>query len=67
MDRHVGVSGCTDKEAAKICCKAARDNKLIYVTLEADSVMNALSKWIQMVEDGSASMGSCWYKQIRGW
>ena len=54
----VGVSGCTDKEAAKLCCKAARDNKLIYVTLEADSVMNALAKWIQMVEDGSASLGS---------
>lgn len=47
-----GVAGCTDKESAKLCCRAAKDNKLIYVTIEADSVLQALGKWLQMVEDG---------------
>jgi type II secretory ATPase GspE/PulE/Tfp pilus assembly ATPase PilB-like protein len=53
----IGVSGCTDKESALLCCKAARENKLAYVTMEADSVLQALDKWIQMVEDSAAAMG----------
>jgi type II secretory ATPase GspE/PulE/Tfp pilus assembly ATPase PilB-like protein len=53
----IGVAGCTDKESAMLCCKAARENKLVYVTMEADSVLQALDKWIQMVEDNAAAMG----------
>jgi type II secretory ATPase GspE/PulE/Tfp pilus assembly ATPase PilB-like protein len=53
----IGVGGCTDKESAMLCCKAARENKLVYVTMEADSVLQALDKWIQMVEDNAAAMG----------
>jgi type II secretory ATPase GspE/PulE/Tfp pilus assembly ATPase PilB-like protein len=53
----IGVAGCTDKETAMLCCKAARENKLVYVTMEADSVLQALDKWIQMVEDSASAMG----------
>ncbi len=53
----IGVAGCTDKEAALLCCKAARENKLVYVTMEADNVLQALDKWVQMVEDSAAALG----------
>jgi type II secretory ATPase GspE/PulE/Tfp pilus assembly ATPase PilB-like protein len=54
----VGVSGCNDKESASLCCGAARDNKLVYVAMEADSVMAALTKWIKLVDDPSDSLGT---------
>jgi type II secretory ATPase GspE/PulE/Tfp pilus assembly ATPase PilB-like protein len=47
----VGVADCEDAETAKIASAAAKDAKLIYVTLEADNVMQALGKWIKLVGD----------------
>ncbi|MCU0917668.1 MAG: Flp pilus assembly complex ATPase component TadA [Planctomycetes bacterium] len=47
----VGVGECEDPETAKVIGAAARDGKLIYVVMEADSVLQALGKWLKMVED----------------
>jgi type II secretory ATPase GspE/PulE/Tfp pilus assembly ATPase PilB-like protein len=47
----VGVADCEDAETAKIASAAAKDAKLIYVTLESDNVMQALGKWIKLVGD----------------
>ena len=47
----VGVADCDNPETARIACEAARDGKLIYITLKAGSVMKALSKWIKLVGD----------------
>jgi type II secretory ATPase GspE/PulE/Tfp pilus assembly ATPase PilB-like protein len=47
----VGVAGCDDDETAKIACEAAKDKNLIYVTLEADNVIQALDKWRKLVGD----------------
>jgi len=47
----VGVADCDNHETARIACEAAKDGKLIYITLKADSVMKALSKWIKLVGD----------------
>ncbi|MBW8002432.1 MAG: hypothetical protein FVQ80_10490 [Planctomycetes bacterium] len=47
----VGVAGCNDSESAKIAAKAANDGKLIYITLEADNVIQALDKWRKLVAD----------------
>jgi type II secretory ATPase GspE/PulE/Tfp pilus assembly ATPase PilB-like protein len=44
-----GVTNCNDGETAQLLCKAARDNKLIYLTMESDSALNALAKWIKLV------------------
>ena len=44
-----GVTNCFDSETAQLLCNAARDNKLIYLTMESDSVLNALAKWIKLV------------------
>ena len=49
----VGVADCEDAETAKIACAAAKDAKLVYVTLEASSVIQALDKWIKLVGDKS--------------
>ncbi len=45
----VGVAECEDADTAKIACAAARDGKLVYVTLQADSVLQALGKWLKFV------------------
>ncbi len=47
----VGVASCQDSETAKLCCSAAKDNKLIYLAIEADSVLEALGKWIKLAGD----------------
>ncbi|MHC4225868.1 MAG: GspE/PulE family protein [Planctomycetota bacterium] len=50
----IGVSDCDDAETGRVACAAARDGKLVYVTLKADSVMQALGKWMKLVGDRSA-------------
>lgn len=47
----VGVGECEDAETAKIASAAALDGKIVYVVMEADSVLQALGKWLKMVED----------------
>jgi len=45
----IGVSDCEDAETAQIACAAAKDGKLIYITIKADSVIQALGKWLKYV------------------
>ena len=45
----VGVADCQDTETAQSACNAAKDGKVIYVTLKADSVVQATAKWIKLV------------------
>jgi type II secretory ATPase GspE/PulE/Tfp pilus assembly ATPase PilB-like protein len=47
----VGVGECEDAETAKVASAAAKDGKLVYAVLEADSVLQALGKWLKLVED----------------
>jgi type II secretory ATPase GspE/PulE/Tfp pilus assembly ATPase PilB-like protein len=47
----VGVTACHDSDTAKIICSASKDNKLLYVTMDAESVLHSLGKWIQFVGD----------------
>ncbi len=47
----VGVADCDDAETAQIACAGARDGKITYVTLKADSVIQALGRWIKLVGD----------------
>jgi len=47
----VGVADCTDSETAQAACTAAKDGKIIYVTLEAENVIQAMGKWIQLIGD----------------
>jgi len=47
----VGVADCTDAETAQIACAAAKDGKIVYVTLKADNVIKALDKWMKLVGD----------------
>lgn len=45
----LGVADCKDAQSAKICATSGSEKKIIYVALEADSVTNALGRWIKMV------------------
>jgi len=47
----VGVADGEDADTAKVACLAAKDGKIIYMALEANSVLQALGKWIKLVGD----------------
>ncbi|RKY09247.1 MAG: hypothetical protein DRP66_02680 [Planctomycetota bacterium] len=47
----IGVEDCSDKGCAPLAARAAKDDRVIYVTLEAASAMQALGKWLNMVSD----------------
>jgi type II secretory ATPase GspE/PulE/Tfp pilus assembly ATPase PilB-like protein len=45
----IGIADCEDAETAQVACAAARDGKLVYITIKADSVIQALGKWLKYV------------------
>ena len=47
----VGVGECEDSNTAKVASAAAKDGKIVYVVIQADSVLQAMGKWIKMVGD----------------
>jgi general secretion pathway protein E len=47
----MGVADCEDAETAQVACAAAREGKLVYITIKADSVIQALGKWLKYVGD----------------
>jgi type II secretory ATPase GspE/PulE/Tfp pilus assembly ATPase PilB-like protein len=47
----VGVADCQDAESARVACSAAKDGKIVYVTLGENSVVKALGKWLKLVGD----------------
>jgi type II secretory ATPase GspE/PulE/Tfp pilus assembly ATPase PilB-like protein len=65
----VGVANCVDSRTARAACAGAKDGKLIYVQLEADSVMQALGKWLKLVGDRALAtdmlLGLCNQRLIR--
>ena len=47
----VGLADCRDSQTAKTACDAAKNGKIIYVTLEAENVTKALGRWLKLVGD----------------
>ncbi len=45
----VGIADCENTETAQVACAAAKDGKIVYVTLNADNVLRALGKWMKLV------------------
>ena len=60
---------CEDAETAKIACAAARDGKLMYVTVQADNVLQALGKWLKFVGNknvvAETLIGACNQRLLR--
>jgi type II secretory ATPase GspE/PulE/Tfp pilus assembly ATPase PilB-like protein len=54
----VGVENCEDKQSAGLACAAAKDGKVVYVTLEASSVIQALGKWLKLVPNKDLAAGT---------
>jgi len=54
----VGIGECEDVETAQVVCNAAADGKLVYVTLKADSVIQAYAKWMKFVGDRNLAAGT---------
>lgn len=65
----IGVADCEDADTARVACAAARDGKLVYITLNADSVLQALGKWMKFVGDkgvvASTLLGVCNQRLLR--
>lgn len=54
-----GVAECSDPETAQVICAAAQDGgKLIYVVVQADSVIQALGRWLKLVGDRKVAMAN---------
>lgn len=54
----LGVIDVKDSETARVACMAARDGAIVYVTLEADSAVNAFAKWLKLVGDRNVMLGT---------
>jgi type II secretory ATPase GspE/PulE/Tfp pilus assembly ATPase PilB-like protein len=54
----VGVAGCQDTETARLICEAANNGTIVYLTLAANSVIDAAEKWIKLVGDKKMAVQS---------
>ncbi|MHC4691377.1 MAG: GspE/PulE family protein [Planctomycetota bacterium] len=65
----VGVADCQDVETARSICIAAKDGKIMYTTLNADSVLKAVGRWLKLVGDKNLAvrnlLGICNQRLIR--
>ncbi|MHC4311289.1 MAG: GspE/PulE family protein [Planctomycetota bacterium] len=65
----VGVADCQNTETAQSTCMAAKDGKIMYTTLPADSVVMAVGKWLKLVGDRNLAaqtlLGICNQRLIR--
>jgi type IV pilus assembly protein PilB len=47
----IAVEECEDAQTAKLACSAAQDGKIVYATLDASSVSQAMEKLLKLVGD----------------
>jgi len=52
----VGVADCQDPETAQVAANTVKDVKLMYLTIEAENVLKAVSKWIKLVGDRNLAL-----------
>ncbi|MFA5554419.1 MAG: ATPase, T2SS/T4P/T4SS family [Phycisphaerae bacterium] len=53
----LGVVEVKDSETARVACMAAKEGATVYATIEADTTVNALTKWIKLVGDRNLALG----------
>jgi len=49
----IGIADCQDAQTAQLACAAARDGKIVYITIEAANAIGALGKWLKFIPDRS--------------
>jgi type II secretory ATPase GspE/PulE/Tfp pilus assembly ATPase PilB-like protein len=55
----IGVAECADPDTAKVICTAAKEGgKVVYVIIQADSVLQALGRWLKLVGDRKMAMAN---------
>ena len=47
----VGAGACDDAQTAQLASAGAKDNRMVYVVLEATSVNDAIENWLKLVKD----------------
>ncbi|MCI0498350.1 MAG: Flp pilus assembly complex ATPase component TadA [Planctomycetales bacterium] len=47
----VGVAECEDAQTAQLCCAGAKDGRVMYVGMQANSVNEAMEMWLKWVGD----------------
>ncbi len=53
----VGVGDCDDPETARLVCEIAK-TKLVYVSIDAENSIAAISKWLKLVPDNKLAFGN---------
>jgi type II secretory ATPase GspE/PulE/Tfp pilus assembly ATPase PilB-like protein len=46
-----GIADCQDRQTAQLACAAAKDGKIVYVTIEAANITQALGRWLKLAPD----------------
>ena len=54
----VGAADCEDGDTARVACQAAKDGRIVYVTMEAENVIQAINKLIKLVGDKNKAIES---------
>ncbi len=55
----LGVAECADPDTAKVICAAAKEGgRVVYVIIQADSVLQALGRWLKLVGDRKTAMAN---------
>jgi len=49
----VGVGDCEDAQTAQLASAGAKDDRVVYVVLEATSINEAMAKWLKLVADNN--------------
>ena len=54
----IGVEQCEEKDVARMACATAKDKKMLYLTFEASSTVDAIVKWINLVGETKTAIDS---------
>ncbi|MGD9110084.1 MAG: ATPase, T2SS/T4P/T4SS family [Phycisphaerales bacterium] len=54
----LGAVDIKDPETARIACQAAKEGVIVYVTMQADTVVNAVAKWLKLVGDKNLAIST---------
>jgi type II secretory ATPase GspE/PulE/Tfp pilus assembly ATPase PilB-like protein len=52
----IGISEGNNPEVAKLACEAVEDGRTVYMQFEADSVLQALGKWMKLIGDKNMAL-----------
>jgi type II secretory ATPase GspE/PulE/Tfp pilus assembly ATPase PilB-like protein len=47
----IGIADCDEAQSVSLACQGAKEGKIVYATIDATSVIQALGKWLKLAKD----------------